>query len=249
MASFRKRGQTWRAELYVDGQRDSRTFRTKAEAVAWANMREAELTGKALPDHTLHDALRRYAREVAPTHKGERWEIVRCRKMEGHRIAGKRLAALTAADLSAWRDERLRDVSGASVRREMTLLRSVLEVARREWGWLRVNPLGDVKRPASPASRKRRISQDEIERITLALGYDGGVPQNASQRVALAFLFAIETAMRSGEIVGLRWQDLGDKLARLPMTKNGDAREVPLNAEAREIIDLLPRDSELVFNL
>lgn len=249
MASIRQRGKRWRAELYKDGRRESQTFRTKAEAIAWAHQREAELTGGRLPDKSLSEALTKYAAEVAPTHKGERWEILRCEALKRHPMAKRRVATLTATDLSEYRDERLRSVSAGTVRREMSFLRSVFDVALREWRWIRENPLDGVRKPSAPPSRKRRISDDEIERVTLALGYDGGMPANASQRVALAFLFALETAMRAGEITGLRWEDVNAKSVHLPRTKNGDSRQVPLSTQAREIIGLLPRDAEYVFNL
>lgn len=252
MASIRRRGKAWRAEVYIDGRRESASFDTKAQAVAWAQQREAELVGERLPDHTLREALRRYAREVAPTHKGERWEVVRCVSWERLPFAGKRLASITAADLAGWRDARLdggQGVSAGTVRRELGMLRGVFDVAWREWGWLRANPLDGVKKPPAPASRKRRVSQDEIDRVVLALGYDGGPPENQSQRVALAWLFAIETAMRSGEILGLTWGKVHAKSVDLPVTKNGDARSVPLSTAAREIIALLPREGATVFDL
>lgn len=250
MPHLEKRGSRWRVRVRLaDGSRPTGTFRTKAEAIAWAQALEAGAADAPLCEHTLRDALRRYAREVAPTHKGERWEVTRCRLLESAPMASKRLHSLLAADLAAWRDHRLAEVAPGSVRREMSLLGSVLDVARREWGWLRENPMRDVRKPSAPASRKRRISDDEIQRITLALGYEGGPPANASHRVALAFAFAIETAMRSGEILGLTWPNVRPKAVTLPATKNGDVRDVPLSPRAREIIALLPRDAATVFNL
>ena len=250
MANYEKRGRKTRARVFVNGQRESATFQTKAEAVTWAVQRELELTGAKLPDHSVKDALRRYAREVAPLHKGERWELTRLAMIERDPLAAVRLPGLTATHLAAWRDRRLLAVSGASVAREMNLLRAVLERARKEWGWLRVNPIGDVERPSSPASRKRRISQDEIQRIELACGLgDGLAAETAMQRTGLSFLFALETAMRAGEILGLQWPDVGAKSVRLPDTKNGDARAVPLSARAREILAALPRGDGPAFNL
>lgn len=249
MASIRKRGGAWRAEVYRDGKRDSQSFRTKAEAVAWSMQREAELVGKRLPDRTLADALKRYGREVSPTHKGERWEVVRCDALARIPLAARRLATITASDMAQRRDERLREVTAGTVRREMGLLRSVFDYAIREWGWLKENPLATVKKPPAPPARRRRITDDEIARVTMALGYDGGDPKNASQRVATAFLLAIETAMRSSEITGLTWGRVGEKSVTLPKTKNGDQRDVPLSTAARAIIAAMPHDSELVFGL
>lgn len=249
MASIRKRGDSWRVELYKNGVRESASFPTKPAAARWALERESELTGARLPDHTLSNALDRFAREVSPTHKGERWEVVRCIALQRIQLARKRLASVTSADIAQWRDERLTRVSAATVRREMALLRSVFDIAVREWLWLRSNPFASVKKPPAPPARRRRITDKEVERAVTALGYDGGEPENASQRVALAFLFALETAMRSGEIVGLNWDKVGTKSVTLPRTKNGDARAVPLSTRAREILALLPRDGASVFRL
>lgn len=249
MASIRQRGKRWRAELYKDGKRESQSFRTKAEAVAWAQQREAELTGARLPDKSLAEGLTKYAEEVAPTHKGERWEVLRCMALKRHPMAKRRMAIMTATDLAEYRDERLKKVSAGTVRREMSFLRSVFDVALKEWRWIRENPLDGVRKPSAPPSRRRRITEDEIDRVTFALGYDGGEPENASQRIAVAFLFALETAMRSGEITGLTWDKVSAKSVHLPRTKNGDSREVPLSKRARELLSVLPRDSDVVFNL
>lgn len=249
MASIRKRGDSWRAELYRDGQRESASFPTKQQAAAWAHQREAELGGERLPSHSLANALKRYGAEVSPTHKGEKWELDRLRLLGRDPLARMMLPALKAAHVAEWRDRRLKEVAPASVAREMSLLRSVLDVARREWGWLHSNPAKDVKKPASPTSRKRRITQDEIDRVTLALGLDTLKAETATQRVGLAFLFALETAMRSGEITGLQWADVRPKSVRLPRTKNGDTREVPLSPAAREILAAIPKSEGLVFGL
>lgn len=233
-----------------DGSRPSQSFRTKAEAVAWAHAVTAgAIEAPTGGEHTLRDALHRFARDVAPTHKGERWEVMRCASLQREAIASIRLSALSASDLAAWRDDRLRKVRPGTVRREMSLLSSVFSVARKEWGWIKASPLTDVRKPTAPKSRRRRVSDDEVQRIQLALGYDGGAPQNASHRTALAFELAIETAMRSGEILGLTWPKVRAKAVTLPATKNGDVRDVPLSPRAREIIALLPKGEATVFGL
>jgi integrase len=249
MASIRQRGAAWRAELYKDGRRESNTFPTKRQAVAWAQRREAELISGRLPDHTVKDALRRYANEVSPKHRGERWEVLRLNSFESDPLAAIKLPAIRSVDIAQWRERRLKSVSAATVRREMNLLQSVLKVCRQDWGWLESDPFTSVERPPNPPSRRRRISQDEIDRVTLALGYDGGEPSTVSDRIALAFLFALETAMRSGEILGMKWADVAAKSVTLPRTKNGDVRRVPLSARAREIIAVMPKEADTVFDV
>lgn len=252
MPTYRKRGKRWQAIVRVVGHDEEyRTFPTRAEAKGWGEDREDEIrrgvkagvTGK-----TVADAMDRYAADVAPTHKGERWETLRLGKLKRDTaLSSVRLDDLTGAHIASWRDRRLKDVKAASVRREWGLLRSVFEVARREWGWMASNPMAEVKRPEPPAHRDRRISDDEAQRIRSALGWDRDtVPvANLSQQVAVMFLLAIETAMRAGELSGLTWStvDLERKFARLPKTKNGTAREVALSKRAVELFGFLPRES------
>ena len=81
MASFQKRPSGWRVELQVKGQRECRTFDTKAQAQAWAALRETELRqaiqSGVVAGKKVLDVLDRYAREVSPTKRGQRWEILR----------------------------------------------------------------------------------------------------------------------------------------------------------------------------
>jgi len=54
---------------------------------------------------------------------------------------------------------------------------------------------------------------------------------------------ALETAMRLGELVSLRWEhvDLTRRIAHLPDTKNGESRTVPLSTTAVNVLRALPR--------
>jgi integrase len=249
MASIRRRGASFRAEIYKDGNRESATFPTRREAAAWALQREAELGGERLPDHTVGDALQRFVREVTPARRGARWERVRAQSLGRDPLAGTLLRNLGATQLAEWRDRRLGEVGPATVRRDLTFLSAIFRKCVREWRWLRSNPVPEIDKPPAPPPRRRRISADEIERVVLALGYDGGEPANASQRTALAFLFALETAMRAGEILGLTWENVSPRSVLLPRTKNGDQRKVPLSSRAREILDLLPRGAPTCFDV
>ncbi len=120
----------WSIQIAVAGQRDSGTFDTKAQANAWAAQRSTELRALcgASPGSTktLRDALRRYAEEVSPSKKGERWEVIRLAAFESPDHAplpvAKKLIDLTAGDLALWRDARLGRVTRGTVLRDLTLL-------------------------------------------------------------------------------------------------------------------------------
>ncbi len=235
MATFRKRGGRWQAQVKIAGKLKAKTHDTKAQAIKWADMIERG------PQHsaTLAEALERYREEVSPKKRGARWERLRIDLiLRTWPAVHKALAAITPADIADWRDNRLMEVSASSVRREMTLLSHVFNTAVREWGWIDVNPMSRVSRPESAPPRSRAFSQDEIERICLALGWAEETPQSVSQRVAVAFLLALETAMRSSEILGLQWEHVREKSVHLPMTKNGTSRDVPLSKRARALVKL-----------
>lgn len=241
MATFRKRNGRWYAEIYRKGNRKGKTFHTKAEAIQWAAAEEREASA-LIPNKLVSDVLDRYSEEVSVTKRGVRWEQIRLKMIEKDDLAKVHLRDLDQSHISAWRDRRLRSVSAESVRREWSLLSNVFSVAMNEWKWLAQHPMKGVKRPAPAQPRTRRVDDDEISRLSLALGYEGGTADTETARVALAMLFSLETAMRAGEIVGLTDKDVdtSKRVAHLPKTKNGNSRDVPLSKRAVEVIGCLP---------
>ncbi len=248
MATYRKRSGGWRVEVAKKGVRDSGTFSTKAEAVAWATQREAEILAgvgspKGASNSTLKEALEKYKLEVSPSKVGQRWEEIRLDKLVNElEFVGERIVDVGAEQISAWRDLRLKSVATSTVRREMTLLSSVFEQARREWRWIKSNPVREVKRPKNRPPRDRRISAAEEKKILDGLGYvDGEAPASKMQELGYAFLIALETAMRQGEILGLSpgRVNLKGRYVELTHTKNGDARKVPLSSRAVELLQVM----------
>lgn len=256
MATYTKRGNSWRVEICVNGRRASATRDTKAQAKAWAIDKEAELQSQDsdIPRHSLKEALERYRDTVSIAKKGARWEEIRINKfIKTMPFIDTQLTELKTSTLAQWRDDALKTLQPASVHREMTLLASVIEIARREWGWLKDSPLKDVKKPTKPPHRDRLISGDEVERLISALGYYEGLPiETKQQQIAIAFLFALETAMRAGEIVELTWDrvNLQKRFVSLAETKNGDSRNVPLSNRAAELLQKLQGlDKQRVFTV
>jgi integrase len=76
------------------------------------------------------------------------------------------------------------------------------------------------------AERWARTLETEIDR-------SGAMPD-----MRALIVLALETGMRRGELVGLTWQhvDLEARIAHLPLTKNGEARDVPLSTRAIETL-------------
>lgn len=257
---------TWRIQLEIKGQRDAGTFPTKREALDWAAVRTLELKaaakgGKAAAQlmgeaRTLNDAMLRYKDEVSSKKRGWRWEFVRIDAITTHHArwpGQRRMADLDAQDLIKWRDSRLKEVSDATVLREMALVSGVLDVAHKDWGWLTKNPMVDVRKPSTPAHRERVIAGSEIRRMLKALDWSTTKPiKKTKQAVGCCFVLALQTGMRAGEIAGLKWGDVRDTYCILHAgsTKTGKGRQVPLTPVARRNIELMRGfDAERVFGV
>jgi len=255
MPTVIKRSSGYQCKVRLAGHDpQSQVFDTKARALAWGHALEAKLRDqkRGIVKATLQDAIDKYCTDVAPSHKSGANEIKRLKALakEPELLPVLRsLPDVTAQDLSKFRDKRLAQVSPASVRKEMTIIRSVLESARRDWGMITVNPISDVKKPPAPPNRNRLFVGDELERILAALDYKGEVT-TLQHQVAVALLLAFETGMRAGEILGLEWARVFDLYITLPETKNGDQRDVPLSTKAVELVKLMRgKDKQFVFTV
>lgn len=247
MASFQtmKNGKV-RAYVCINGKRDSNTFPNKQKAKSWARDREYELSKQAdgIDDSTtLGDLLKRYAKEISPTKKGGHWEFIRLQKFQrDDDICNLKLVELKREHFEDWIAERLRHVKSSTVNRELNLISHCLTQARR-WRLMAHEPLKDLKRPKNPPPRFRRISAHEIQQLCIVLGYREDIEIKLKRQfVAVAFLFAIETAMRAGEICMLTKLLINTDaaVAHLPDTKNSYPRDVPLSPKAIELLEKLP---------
>ena len=241
MAHFSKRKGAWRVQVARKGVRQSATFPTKGEAEAWARRIEGQIVGGLmLSTRTVGEMLTEYGDKVSPAKKGHKWELARIVAFQRSTLAQERLSSIDATHIAKWRDERLQSVSSGTVLREWTLLAHAFQIAVREWKWLAASPMTGVRRPIEPPPRERIISDDEQARL---LHFFGDRYDTATGRVGAALILALETGMRAGELCGLTWDrvDLESRVATLPMTKNGSARQVPLSPRAVEVLTLLPQ--------
>ena len=246
MATIRKlKSKKFLAEIRKRGQYKSKTFDAKVQAMAWAAETEQSLsTNTLIKGITLGEVFERYRDEISPSKKSWRSEINRLNKFLRDPLAIMPVQDIQQTHIYDWIDESLTTLKSSSVNRYLNLLSAVFEQAKR-WNWSDTNPVRGTKRPKNPQPRDRRISDNEIERILDALDFDGETVAKGRHIIAVAFLFAIETAMRQGEIWGLEWDDvyLDKRFVRLHDTKNGTKRDVALSNEAVRLLKLLEFDS------
>ncbi|ELW8656394.1 tyrosine-type recombinase/integrase, partial [Salmonella enterica] len=178
---------------------------------------------------SLSRALDRYLDTVSVHKRGYRQEFWRVSVIKRHPVAQKMMDEVTTVDIAAYRDERLaqvnprtgKPISGDTVRLELALLSVLYNLAKVEWGTCRANPVAGVRRPKSSPGRDRRLTSSEERRLSRHF-------QVRSAELYTIFHLALETGMRQGEILSLRWEhiDLQHGVAHLPVTKNGSVRDV-----------------------
>ena len=248
MATFRNRHGKWQARVQRKGQQPvSKSFQSKQDAEKWARQLESEIdkgsyTNLVLAERTTFgEVIERYIKEVIIKCRGQLEHTYRLKALARHPIALLRMTALTPIKVAEYRDERLKTLAPASVIHELAYFSAIINHARREWGISIVNPIPLVKKPPATQGRNRILSEDELSRLYGAL-----TPRvkNANHWMLPLVKFALESAMRRGEILGLRWEyvDLQKRIAFIPLTKNGESRTVPLSSGAIELLRALPID-------
>ncbi|MCR9070419.1 MAG: Arm DNA-binding domain-containing protein [Alphaproteobacteria bacterium] len=171
MATIRRHGANWQARVRKTGyKQQTKTFRTKRDAEAWAREMEAGLDKGIVRDRgaiigkTLRDLLQRYHDDHAvPKRKGKQQAYL-VRMWMRHPIADRLLESLTTADFCQLRDERLRSgVSSKTAREDLLMFKTVYKLAAAEYGFSGLqNPLNDVELPKAGKGRDRRLSVDEV---------------------------------------------------------------------------------------
>lgn len=241
MASITKSKKGYRAQVCVNGQRESRQFITKREAVVWANIREIELKSPAPKQetHTFADALRRYAKDVSPTKRGHRREILTIEAMlrYPHLPTHVKMCEISPSHFADWRDARLKQVTPGTVLREISLLSGLLECAKCEWEWIDTNPIKNIRKPRMPDHREVVIAPSQVKIMLKTMRYSPTKPVRlVSQSVAVCFLLAMRTGMRAGELSGLTWDRVKEGYCILPVTKT-TPRNVPLTRKATRLLN------------
>ena len=125
--------------------------------------------------------------------------------------------------------------------RYLALIRSILNRAADEWGWLDKIPKLTLYR--EPKKRVRWLKPAEAERLLDALA--------AYPLLHDLAVFSLATGLRQRNVLDLKWEqvDLNRRTAWINAdeAKGGQAIAVPLNRTALQVLALRPRRSVYVF--
>ncbi len=233
--------------LTVNGKRErkfSSAWQSKEAALKALHERQQQVQAGQLdrpPDVTFGQAVEHYV-----TFKRGKRSLANDRHIFDKQLlpafgAGLSLRDLTVEKIAAYEERRMTEVSAWTVRNDLTVLRHLLRLSHRRWGYLDKVP--EIDMPKAPEGRTRFLSEDEIARLLTACD------QSRNQHLRTIVTLAINTGMRKNEILSLTWErvDLAKDLgfnARITLyeTKNGKPRGVPLNKAAIEALTELEPD-------
>ena len=153
----------------------------------------------------------------------------------------RQIGEIIAADIEGYKLHRRREVSGSTVNRELALLKRMFNLAI-DWDlYLGSNPVRKVKFFQEINTGFRVLSKGEEKKFLAS----------ATPYIQDIALFALNTGLRIGEILSLKWEgvDLEKNLLTVFADKTHKIRPVPINSEARRVLEFwtLGRKNEFVF--
>lgn len=222
----------------------TKTLKTKADAQKWARLIESEIDRGVFINRreadkiTVGELIDRYIKEVTPLKRSslkDKQRMLFLKRHFGHFIVSQ----LQSKHIAAYRDKRLTDgKQGATIVKEIVAISHLLDISIKDWGIPLISNVAKlVRKPKQAKGRDRRLVDNE-EHILLQAA-------RKSKAILLTplIILAMETAMRLGELLSLEWNniDIKRQTALLPLTKNGEARIVPLSKKAVETLNNIPR--------
>jgi len=158
-------------------------------------------------------------------------------------FGNRKISAITAGHIEDYRIIRLKEpdardgkspLSLSTINREVTMIRAMLSKAVR-WRFITKNPAAEVEDYDEDSKRERFLTRDEIRKLLQA------TKRTRSMLLRPVVYLALETGMRKGELLNLRWQDVYFEASKILVleTKSGEPRHVPMSRRARWLLNKL----------
>lgn len=154
-------------------------------------------------------------------------------------LGGKRLDEISERSISdLYQDMRARGYAKGTCNRVLVLVKYMFKLAKK-WNLpgAQENPSEGIKLVDPQNARERYLSAEETQRLRQAIEDSPNV--QLKHIVALLLL----TGARKRELLDAKWEDfdLERRNWRIPMSKSGKARHVPLSTAVLDILKSLPR--------
>jgi len=242
MAKIRKRGDSYQIDYFdPDGKRVRKSFKKRKEAEAELGKRVSLIAEGRYLDvkkeykTTLKELADKYKENFETqasfiTGKGAYLE-----NFKGHFGSDTLLANIKYVHLESYRNHLKRKPThfgtirtDASVNREMSCLHHLF-VKGAEWDMTGENPFDKGKCLLLKENNKRLryLTEDEIDSLL----------NNCKGHLKDVVECALNTGMRRGEILSLKWSQIRNGFIYLQKTKTNNARQIPINDDLQGLFD------------
>ena len=234
-----------------DGKRRSISCKTKLKGEA--RKRATFILGKIIEGTfdfekkekpvRLEDMLHKHLEWCQTNHRSYESDKAYAANLLKHFSPDLHIQKMTAWDIERYKKKRLEKVKPATVNHDIKFLKQMFKKAN-EWGDTCHNPTGTVKKLREDNERLRFLVGDERERLLAACDHE-----SAPWYLGPIVRVAINTGMRRGEILGLRWSDVNVEKAvlRVAKSKSGKPREIPMNQILVNLFRSMERTGDRVF--
>jgi len=139
-------------------------------------------------------------------------------------FGGRYLSKITLLDIEKFKSKRREEVSPATVNRALAVLKSMFNRAIA-WEKADSNPCRAVKLFKENNQRLRFLEKEEIVKLLA----------NCNKHLKTIIIVALNTGMRKGEILKLKWHDVDIRRGVIHIidSKNGEKREIPINEQVK----------------
>lgn len=174
---------------------------------------------------TFDELVEKFMKEHAPLRAEKTQKSYKTSKNNLRKyFTGMTLAEITADRISDYMQKRKEQgVTVATINREFAMLSKAFNLARKRWKWCKDNPCGDIEKEAENNQIERYLLPEEEERLLKA--------SECYQELPDIIRIALNTGMRQGEIINLKWNniDLFKKTITVLKTKNKQVKTIPMN--------------------
>ena len=238
-----QRGQNWCVDFYHDGKRTRKKVGSKKDAenalaAVKIDILRGEYRFKSESKIRFEDFAERYL-EYGKINKKkswtrDRWSIENLKSC----FNGMLFSKITPLHIEDYKKKRLEKVKGATVNRELACMKTMFNLAKK-WKIVYENPVTEVKFLAEQKFEMQILNKEKADKLIDA----------APDYLKPIIIIALNTGMRRGEILSLRWNDIDfDKhYIFIKETKSGIPRKVPMNSLVASTFKNIKREDRLIF--
>jgi integrase len=238
-----KIGHKWYFDIYVDGHRVRKVAGDKkSEAIAAmeaikTDARRGEFKFTPQSKIKFKDFAKEYIEYSKANKKSWKRDEASLKNLKPF-FKDYRLSKITPRLIEEYKKERMGDVSPATVNRELALMKFMFSLAIK-WKICDSNPVKQVQMFQERKFEMKILDRKQINRLIAA----------AADHLKPIIIVALNTGMRRGEILNLRWKNIDFDLNFIFVgeTKSGQWRKIPMNGVVAATLKKIKHESEFVF--